>query len=294
VVYDTFSSNDELYAKIKAGGGAGYDIVFPSGHYTSIMINENMFEKIDKSKLTNLENIDPLILQKAAYDPTMEYSVPYFFGAAGIAVNTAKVPNFERNFSIFGRTDLKGRMTMLNEWEVIGDALVYLGYSICSENPAEIEEAKNLINNTWKANLVKFDSDSYAKGYANGDFWVVQCYAEAIYEEISDNKQLMKDTVFFIPSKAGAYIDNMCILKGSQNRELAYKFIDFIYRPEIYAEFVDYFGLPASVNISARQFTRKIPWYSEDEVINREIMFEIGEAFKYYNDAWFNSIIIGN
>jgi spermidine/putrescine transport system substrate-binding protein len=292
VIYDEFASNEEMYAKLKAGG-SGYDIVFPSGDYTSIMIHQDMLEKIDKSLLSNLGNIDPVVLNKATYDPSMEYSVPYYFGAAGIAVNTARVPNFDRSWSIFSRQDLKDRMTMLDDMrEVLGDALVHLGYSVNTVNPAEIEAARDLVNNFWKPNLVKFDAEAFGKGYADGDFWVVQGYAEVVYEEISD--QLKENTVFFIPPEGGpAYIDSMCILKGSKNKELAHKFIDFIHRPEIYAEFTDYFGFPATANIPARQYKQQTPYYTAEELANTELKDDVGESLELYNDAWFNSIRIG-
>jgi spermidine/putrescine transport system substrate-binding protein len=294
VVYDEFASNEDMYAKLKAGG-SGYDIVFPSGDYVSIMIRQNMLEKIDKSKLSNLQNIDPVVLQKATYDSSMEYSVPYYFGAAGVAVNTARIPQFEKDWSIFGRADLKGKMTMLDDMrEVLGDALVHLGYSVNTKNPAEIEAAKNLINNSWKPNLVKFDAEAFGKGYANGDFWVVQGYAEVVYEEIADNEQLKKDTAFFIPAVGGpAYIDSMCILKGSKNIDLAHKFIDFIHRPEIYAEFTDVFGFPATVNIPARRLKNQKPYYTAEELVNTELKDDLGEALELYNDVWFNSIRLG-
>ncbi|MDR2478648.1 MAG: extracellular solute-binding protein [Treponema sp.] len=293
VVYDEFASNEDMYAKIKAGG-SGYDIVFPSGDYVSIMIQQNMLEKIDKSKIPNLKNIDPAVLQKATYDPGMEYSVPYYFGAAGITVNTAKVPGFERSWSIFGREDLRNRMTMLDDMrEVMGDALAYLGHSVNTKDPLQIEAAKNLINNSWKPNLTKFDAEAFGKGYANGDFWVVQGYAEVVFEEI-DDAQLKQDTLFFIPPEGGpAYIDSMCILKGSKNSELACKFIDFIHRPEIYAEFVDSFGFPATVNIPARQYKTGESWYSADDLVNTELKDDLGAALDLYNDAWFNSIRVG-
>ncbi|MDR2398354.1 MAG: extracellular solute-binding protein [Spirochaetaceae bacterium] len=295
VIYDEFASNEDMYAKIQAGG-SGYDIVFPSGDYVSIMSRQGMFEKIDRSKLSNLKNIDPLVLQKAAYDPDMEYSVPYYWGAAGIAVNTAKVPDFEKSWSIFSRTDLRGRMTMLDDMrEVMGDALVYLGYSVNTTDDAAIEAAKNLINQEWKPNLVKFDAEAFGKGYANGDFWVVQGYAEVVYEEIADNEQLKRDTVFFIPGEGGpAYIDSMCILKGAKNIDLAYKFIDFIHRPEIYAEFADYFGFPATANVPARQYQKVTPYYRTEDLATTELKDDLGPALDRYNDAWFNSIRIGN
>jgi spermidine/putrescine transport system substrate-binding protein len=294
VIYDEFASNEEMYAKLQAGG-TGYDIIFPSGDYVSIMIDQNILEKIDKSRLSNLGNIDPLVLQKATYDSAMDYSIPYYWGAAGIAVNTAKVPDFERSWSIFGRGDLKGRMTMLDDMrEVLGDALVYLGYSVNTSNPAEIALARDLVNNSWKPNLTKFDAEAFGKGYANGDFWVVQGYAEVVYEEIADNAEMLKNTVFFIPPEGGpAYIDSMCILKGAKNLELAYKFIDFIHRPEIYAEFTDAFGFPATANIPARDLKADEPLYTAEDIASTELKDDVGEALELYNDAWFNSIRVG-
>jgi spermidine/putrescine transport system substrate-binding protein len=294
VQYDEFASNEDMYAKIQAGG-SGYDLVFPSGDYVAIMIKQGMLERIDRSQLSNLGNIDPLVLEKASYDPGMEYSVPYYWGASGIAVNTAKVPQFDRSWSIFGRSDLKGRMTMLDDMrEVMGDALVSLGYSVNSKEAAEIDAAKNLINERWKPNLVKFDADAFGKGYAGGDFWVVQGYAEVVFSEIQDDEQLKKDTVFFIPSEGGpAYIDSMCILKGSKHVDLALKFIDFIHRPEIYAEFADSFGFPATVNVPARQLQKRTPYYRVEDLVNTTLKDDLGPALDLYNTAWFDSIKIG-
>ena len=307
VVYDEFASNEDMYAKIMATNrkglfgwfsrlfGRSYDIVFPSADYVSIMINQDLFEKIDKSLVPNLSNIDDKVLALTDYDPEMEYSVPYYFGAAGVIVNTARVPEFERSWSIFSRKDLQNRMTMLDDMrEVMGDALAFLGYSVNTENPAEIKEARDLINHEWKPNIVKFDADAFGKGYASGDFWVVQGYPEVVYEEIADNQQLIANTLFFFPEEGGpAYIDSMCILKGSKNIELAHKFIDFIHKPEIYAEFADAFGFPATANVPAREFKTGDSWYSAEDLENVELKKDLGAALDLYNEAWFNSIRIG-
>ncbi len=294
VVYDEFASNEDMYAKLKAGG-SGYDIVFPSADYTSIMIKQNMLEKLDKSKLPNIKNVDPAVLKQTDFDPEMDYSVPYYFGAAGIAINTSKVPEYEKSWSTFAREDLSERMTMLDDMrEVMGDALAYLGFPVNSTNPQEIAKARDLINFSWKPNLVKFDAEAFGKGYANGDFWVVQGYPEVVFEEIADNPQLMKDTVFFIPEEGGpAYIDSMVILKGAKNIDMAHEFINFIHRPEIYAEFVDSFGFPATANIPAREFKTGEAWYSAEDLANVEVKKDLGEALELFNDAWFNTIRIG-
>jgi len=285
VIYDSFASNEEMFAKLKAGG-SGYDIVFPSGDYVSIMKSEQMLEKIDRTKLKNLDNIDPVVLQKATYDPAMDYSVPYYFGAAGIAVNKAKVTNYEKGWSIFERTDLKNKMTMLDDMrEVMGDALAHLGYSVNTVVPEHIEAAKKLINEKWKPNLLKFDAEAFGKGFAAGEFWVVQGYAEVVYAEVAED--MKKDVDFFIPAEGGpSYIDSMCILKGSKNIDAALKFIDFIHRPEIYAEFVDSFGFPATANIPARAFQKVTPYYPAEALASTELKEDLGANLELYNQAW--------
>jgi len=295
VIVDEYASNEEMYTKLKTGG-ANYDLVFPSQDYVSIMIRQGMLEPIEKSLIPNLGNIDPAVLQKTVSDPNMQYSVPYHWGAAGIIVNIARVPNYEKSWSIFGRSDLRGRMTMLDDMrEVMGGALANLGYSVNTIIPAEIEAAKNHINSRWKPNLAKFDADAYGRGYANGEFWVVQGHAEVVFREIADNAQLMRSTVFFIPPQGGpGYIDSMCIPKGARQKELAHKYIDFIHRPEIYAEFCDFFGLPATVNVTARQFINGPTWYQPQDIANTELKNDLGDALDLYNDAWFNSIRSGN
>ena len=308
VVYDEFASNEEMFAKLIAMNRQGifgwltrlfgrqYDIVFPSLDFVPIMIQHGMLERIDHSQMRNLGNIDPYLLQRIEHDPNMQWSVPYFFGAGGIIVNTARVPNFDRSWSIFAREDLRGRMTMLDDLrEVMGGALVSLGFSVNTINPAEVAAARDLINNSWRPNLVKFDSEAFAKGYANGDFWVVHAFPEAVLEEIYDNPQLMRDTVFFIPREGGpAYIDNMVILRGARNIELAHKFIDFIHRPDIFAEFVDEFGLPATTNIPARRYKTGFSFYSAEDLYNTELVHDLGNYLDFYTDAWFNSIRVGN
>jgi spermidine/putrescine transport system substrate-binding protein len=296
VVYDLFDSNEMMHSKIISGGGKGYDIVFPSGDFVSIMIKEDLFEKINHDLLKNIGNIDPAVLEQTPYDYNMEYSVPYYWGASGIYVNKAKVPNYEESWSIFSREDLKGKMTMLDDGrDVLGDALILLGYSVNSEKEAEIFAARDLVENTWKPNLARFDSDSFGKNFANGEFWVVQGYPEAVFQEILSDKEMLNNSEFFIPKEGGSsYIDSMCILKGSKNIELAHKFIDFIHRPEIYAEFCDVFYFPATVNQAARPLLKNKPLYSESDLKRTQNKEDVGDAVNIYANAWQNTIRSGN
>lgn len=286
VIYDDYASNEDMYAKLKAGG-SGYDIVIPSGDYVSIMQKQGMLERIDLAKIPNAKYIRQSTLQKATYDPEMAWSVPYYMGAAGVAVNLDKVPQYEESWSIFARKDLAGRMSMLDDMrEVIGDALAYLGYSVNSVNPDELNKAYELINTQWKPNLVKFDAEGFAKSFATGEFWVVQGYAESVYEEVPEE---MHDRIaFFIPKTEGGpmYIDSFCIPTGARNVELAHQFINFFLRPDIYAEFLDSFGFPATIHTESGALMQTKPMYEADDLENCELKEDLGENLELYNQIW--------
>lgn len=285
VIYDSFASNEEMFAKLKAGG-ANYDLCFPSGDYVSIMIKEKMLQKIDKKALKNFGNIDPEVLARSDFDPGNEYSIPYYMGAAGVAVNKTKVAVYDKSWAIFARTDLAGKMIMLDDMrEVLGDALKYLGYSVNSTSEEEIAAAKDLVNDVWKPNLLKFDAEAFAKNFAAGEVWVAQGYAESIYAELDQSRWGEVD--FFIPKEGGpSYIDSMVILKNSKNKDLAMKFIDFIHRPEIYAEFCDAFGFPATANVPARALKKGPMYYPAEALAPCELKVDVGADLEKYNAAW--------
>ncbi len=286
VKVDTFDSNEVMYAKLKAGA-KGYDITFPSQDYTSIMINQGMLEKIDQTKFTNKDKINPACKTLMTFDPEMEYQVPYYLGMAGVAVNKQKVTDYEKSWNIFARTDLKGHMSMMDDMrEVIGDALAYQGLSVNTVNDAQLQSATDLINNMWKPNLVKFDAEGFGKSFAAGDFWVCQGYAEVVYGEVPEEKQdEMID--FFIPKEGGPqYLDSMVILKGAKHYERANEFINFIHRPEIYAMFLDEFRFPGYVNLEADAIRTTVPMYKAEDMSKGELKLDVGEDLEKFNEKW--------
>lgn len=288
VVIDNFSSNEEMFAKLMAGGGKGYDIIFPSADYTSIMINLGLVEELDHDKLPNLKYVSDLVRSKAVYDPAMKYSVPYNMGATGVAVNKTKAPEgYAHDWSIFEDERMAKRMSMLDDMrEVMGAALKHLGYSVNTTDIAELEEAKALINDKWKPNLVKFDAEGFGKAFSRGEFWVVHGYPENVFEEFPEDK--WEDIDFFLPPEGGALsIDNMVIVKGSEHVDLAHEFINFIHRPEIYAIFLDTFRNPPLTNPEAGKYTTHAPYYSADEVNdNFEVLQDLKEDLDLYNNIW--------
>jgi spermidine/putrescine transport system substrate-binding protein len=283
IVYDMYASNEEMFAKLKAGG-TGYDLVFPSGDYVSIMKREGMIDSINKSKVPNFSNLDSSILQKITFDPGCSHSVPYMLGAAGVSVNKKFVSSYEKSWHLFDRSDLKGRMTLLDDMrEVLGAALKTLGYSVNTSNTEELQKAKQVVLK-WRENIVKFDAEAFAKGFAAGEFWVVHGYAENVFLELDST--MRKDVDFFIPKEGSAmYMDNMVILKDAKNKELAYKFINFIHEPQVYAKIVDFLMLP-SINIPSRPLRTVKPNYDIADLSNSEFKEDLGDKLELYNKIW--------
>jgi spermidine/putrescine transport system substrate-binding protein len=283
VVYDVFASNEEMFAKLKAGG-SGYDIAFPSGDYVSIMASEGMLSEIDRSRISNWDNLDESVLEKIEFDPGNRWSVPYMMGAAGIAVNTEYVSEYEHSWNVFEREDLRGRMTMLDDMrEVLGGALRYLGYSVNTVDEDEIAEATALVGE-WSKNLLRFDAESFGKAFANGEVWVVQGYQENVFLELDESEWSKVD--FFIPREgASMYMDSMVILEGARNPDLAYEFIDFILRPDMMAQIADYLGLP-SINTPSRALMQTVPRYEISDLSNAEFKEDLGLGVDLYNRAW--------
>ncbi|MBQ7158151.1 MAG: extracellular solute-binding protein [Treponema sp.] len=287
VKVDSYASNEEMYAKLRAGA-KGYDIVVPSQDYASIMIAQGMLRELDQSKFTNRANINPVVLEKATYDPDMKYAVPYYFGAAGIAVNKQKATrSYEHSWNIFADKQFAGHATMMDDMrEVLGDALAHQGKSVNETDDDTLQAAADLISEKWKPNLVKFDAEGFGKSFASGDFWLCQGYAEVIYSEVPEEKwDEMID--FFIPEEGGpSYLDSMCILKDAPHYALANEFINFIHRPEIYAQFLDAFRFPCFVNMNAAQYMTSKPMYEASQMNNCELKNDLGQDLDKYNTLW--------
>ena len=289
VVVTEYDSNETMFNKLINGGAKSFDIVVPSQDYVSIMIEKNMLRKIDQSKFTNRDKINPKILEKITYDPNMEYAVPYYFGAAGISVNKKKVSsqNYERTWNIFADPQFKNHASMMDDYrEVIGDALMYQGHSVSTKNYDELKSAIDLIKNRWCPNIVKFDAEGFGKDFARGDLWLCQGYAEVIYGEVPEEE--WDSTIdFFIPEEGGpSYLDSMCILRDSKNVALASEFINFIHRPENYAKFLDFFRFPCYINMEAEKYMKTTPMYPAEIMDKCELKNDLGDYLENYYSLW--------
>ena len=292
VVEDIYSSNEEMYTKIKAGGG-GYDIIMPSADYYEIMMKEDMLAKLDKTQLENIQYIDDVYMAKLReFDPENDYGVPYMRGITCIAVNKKFVKDYPKDYTIYNREDLAGRMTLLDDMrEVLVPALALNGYKQDADSVEAMDKAKATILD-WKKNIAKFDSESYGKGFANGDFWVVQGYPDNIYRELSEEDRENVD--FIIPPGEQGYssIDSFVILKDSKNYDKALQFINYIHRPDVYAKISDAIEIP-SINLEADKLVTKKPLYDVSKTKDAQLLRDIGDKLDIQNKYW-QEILIAN
>jgi spermidine/putrescine transport system substrate-binding protein len=286
VVIDTYDSNEAMYAKLKAGA-TGYDLLFPSSYMVKIMNQQGMLRKLDLDQIPNRVNIDPVYLE-LSFDRAMEHSVPYTVTIACLGYLGSRVEGFEPTWGMLDREDLKGRMTMLNDYrETIAAALKFLGYSLNTLDDGELAEAKDVVLR-WKKNLAKFENEQYKTGLASGEFLLTHGYSGDLMLVQSENE----DIEIAVPREGSALtFDDMVIPASAQQVELAHRFINFILDPAVAAELTEYIyflcpNLP-SYELLAEEIREDPILFPPPEVVEKlEIIDDLGENNAKYTKLW--------
>lgn len=288
--YEEFDSNETMMAKLKAG--ARYDVAFPGGDFVAALIAEGMVQEIDLTRIPNLSNIDPVVIELAqAFDSGNKYSIPYNIGTTGIVYWKDEVKNPGNSYALLTRPDLKGKIAIMDDMrEVFGPALASLGYSGNTVNPAEIEQAVDVIL-AWKANALKFDNEQMASLFANKEIVAALNYPENILAEV--DPEIADQAGFILPEEGGiAYLDNMVILKNAKNPGNAHVFINFILRAENLARICDEYGYPG-ISPQANKLRKSEPFYTSEDLSKHEIKMPLYEDIILYTKPWEEKIKIG-
>ena len=249
VKYDTFDSNDTLETKLLAGK-SGYDVVVPTAHFLERQIKAGVFQKFDKSMLKNIGNIWPEIARRlAAYDPGNQYAINYMWGTTGLGYNAKKVREIlgadakADSWDVFFKPEILAKFkdcgvhVLDTPDEVMPTALNYLGLNPNSKDQADLEKATDLMMKV-RPFIRKFHSSEYLNALATGEICLVLGWS-------GDVKQAQKRAAearngveigYAIP-KGGAqmWFDNLAIPKDAPHPEEAYRFMDFLLRPEVAA-----------------------------------------------------------
>lgn len=283
----TFSSNEDMLAKVKSEDEGTYDIVQPSDYMVESMIAQGMLEKLDQDALTNLSNIGSQYLDPT-YDPGNVYSVPYQGGVAAIAVNTDKVSTDIKGYADLFDPSLKGQIVALDDYRaVIGMTERSMGLSMNETDTAKLAEVETKLL-TLKDNIAVYDSDSPKSSLISGDCNVGYCWAAEVALAMDENPSIK---IVFPEEGAYKFIDNWAIAKGAKNYDNAMKFINYMCDPDVATKVMaEYPYLNANATaVEANEDYRN----NEAKNIPAEV-FEKGEfvgnldtdTLTVYNDMW--------
>ena len=246
LVYDVFDSNELLETKMLAGG-SGYDVVVPSGTFLQRQITAGAFQKLDNSKLPNLDNMWDVIAERTVkYDPGNAYSINYMWGTTGIGVNTGKVAE------VLGANAPVGSLALIFEpenmeklaacgvhfldapTELIPAALAYIGEDPDSQDPEVIAKAEDVLMPV-RPYIQKFHSSEYINALANGDICVAFGWSGDILQARDRAAEADNGVeIAYNAPKEGAlmWFDQMAIPVDAPHPDEAHVFLNFIMDPE--------------------------------------------------------------
>ncbi|HWS40259.1 MAG TPA: polyamine ABC transporter substrate-binding protein [Arenimonas sp.] len=267
VTYDVFDSNEVLETKLVTGN-TGYDVVVPSLTFLSRQIQAGVFMPLDKSKLTNLGNLDPEIQKSiAALDKDNTHSVNYLWGTTGIGYNVKKIKevfgddvvvdswDFVFNPDNLAKLKQCGVYFLDTPSEIIPPVLKYLGEEPNSFDPAVIQKAADRLV-LLRPSITQFHSSEYINALANGDACIAVGWSGDIFQAAARAEEANKGVeIAYVIPKEGApmWFDMMAIPKDAKHPNNAHLFINFIMRPDIAAEISNYVAYASANKASLAQ-----------------------------------------
>ncbi|MGE5628314.1 MAG: extracellular solute-binding protein [Solirubrobacterales bacterium] len=287
VNYSTYSSNEEMLAKIMAGGG-NYDVAVASDFMVEILRKQQLIQEINKENIPNISNMGPQFLN-LPFDPGNKYSVPYMWLAGIIAYDSSKVPEGTiKGYKDLWKPEFKNSLTVLDDERVImGITLKKMGYSLNETNPAVLAKAKEELKNL-QPNIKSYDSDSPKTSLINGESKAIFAWGA----EASLARRENPNVKYVVPEE-GLFLqqDNLVIPKDANNVKAAELFINFLMDPEISAEISHYFpyGNPntAAYNyIDQSIMEDKAVYPLESDLKNGEYLKDIGDSVTLFDTIW--------
>ena len=273
VNYLTFDSNESLYTKLKTGGST-YDVIIPSDYMVGRLINEGMLEEINFDNIPNYQYIDDTF-KNQAYDPENRYSVPYTWGMVGIIYNTKYVDEADvGGWDLLWNSKYSGKTLMFDNCrDAFAIAESMLGYSLNTQDEQELRNCANKLAEQ-KPLLQAYVMDQIFAKMTREEAWIAPYYAGDYLYMLEENP----DLGFCFPEDGfNVFIDAACIPKGCTNKEGAEAFINFLCRPDICGQNLEYLGYSSPISASKEfmdpEVTESEIAYPDEETLSRSESF---------------------
>ena len=278
VNYGTYSSNEELLAKISSSKEGTYDVIFPSDYMVDLMIKQDMLDKIDKSKIPNYSNINSLFLNQK-FDKNNEYSLPFLAATTVIAVNRDNIKDNIIGYNDLLKKEYKNNLVLIDDQRII----IGMGLQASGFNMNETNEDKLKIGKEWllklKDNIKAYDSDSPKTFLITNEVDLgVMWNAEAIIaKDYNPNIEIIYPKEGFAIS-----LDNYTIVKGAKNRENAYKFINYLLRDDVNGKITEEYPY-----VNTTYANRNLDYEELEMVLNKASYVEnIGSSISNFDKIW--------
>ena len=226
---DEYSANEEMYAKLSAGG-TSYDLVQPTDYIVSLMIRQGLLQELDHSKLPNLKNFNTSYLD-FPFDPGNKYTIPYQAGTDAIVYNADTVTNPPKSWADLWKPEYAGKMIFLDDSRAtIGMVLLTLGYDVNTKDPAQLEKAKAKLAELVP-NVKAFDSDSPKTALIAGDVDLGMTWTGEAFLA-----QQEKPSIQYVYPTEGAILwqDNWAMPKDAPHPDAAYAWLNYTNQGDIF------------------------------------------------------------
>lgn len=288
VNYTNFSSNEEMFAKLKATNASEYDVIIASDYIFETMAREGgLMTEIDRSKISNWDNISPSYLNKQ-FDPENKYTIPYATGGILLAYNKRTSPIEVKSYADLLNPKLKGKIVSIDEMRVvIGMMNLMLGNSLNETDSSKLSDAKVALER-FVDNVLTFNSDNAHELLLSGEVCVGLMYSSQVSAAVAENEDIV---VVYPEEGIGIGIDSAFIPQNASHKDAAYKFIDYLNRADVNASIMPQiqYGTTnsAAMKLLDEDFkSNKAINIPEEYTLNSEIICDIGEVAKIYNDIW--------
>lgn len=281
IVYSNFDTDETMYEKLSMAKGGDYDVVIADDYIIENVVQAGLAEKLDQSKLTGFENINPLY-QGQFYDPNNEYTVPYGAGIPLIVYDPEMVDIEIKGYADLWDPSLEDSIALVANYRVInGITNLMLGKSMNEEDVESIKETgEKLLELAPNVRLIQDDNTQNA--LLNGEASVGFLYTSQVTAALAEYPEL---EVVYPEEGLGLGIMGMFIPSQAPNKEAAYQFMDYILQPEVAAQCTDFIGY-YSTNKAADELVNPdlvVP----DSVKKGEIVQNVSaEAEEQYNKNW--------
>ena len=277
VSMETYASNEEMLAKLFAGGGS-YDIIQPSEYVIEGLIKEGMLTPIDHAKIPNMKNLAPEFTGMS-FDPGNKFSVPYMAGTVGIVVNTELVQDDIKTYNdVFQEKFAKNIVVLDDAREIVSWGLESLGIPVNEVSDESLEKVEPVLAK-WLPLVKVFDSDSPKTALLNGDVALGIVWAGEGAILLNEDQKFK----WIVPAEgAHLFVDNLAIPKSAKQVENAELFINYVLRPDVSAKISEAFPY-LNPNVAARELLtpaqRKNPasFPTADQLANMQTFKDVGE-----------------